>query len=374
MTLLLSPKQIFNGLVRGYIDAPNESNTLQKVGNSLKSFNGKVSEYFVFHDLAIHTYGGFQKLVNRTLIDDADISYKVVKLSNGYLTFKNNHDVDYNGLKQYLFELKKTCDSKGSKLIYVNKISKDTEDSEILPLYYPYVYYSHFKYIKPQLEANGISVLDFEDTIVEQNIDKYSLFFKTDHHWTPKAGLWVSQIITQKINEEYNWNLNTDLLNIKNFSIEKYPHSFLGSQGKRVGALYDGVDDFEVIKPEFDTSLSVNIEDIYFNQTGTFEETLLHEESITPDNLLNKDDTAYDTYMRGNHSLVKITNNNIETGKSALLILDSYGCVVAPYLALEFKNLDCIDIRSYSDSVEDYIKVTSPDIIIYSISGYQYSK
>ncbi len=99
--------------------------------------------------------------------------------------------------------------------------------------------------------------------------------------------------------------------------------------------------------------------------------TMLHKESITPDNLLNKDDTAYDTYMRGNHPLVKIKNHKITNGKKVLLVLDSYDCVVAPFLSLEFKQLDSIDIRSYTDSVTDYITENKPDVVIYMIDTYQ---
>ena len=105
LTLLLSPMQIFGGLARGYLDAPRSSTVLQKIGNSLKTFDSRVNEYFVFHDLSIHAYGGVQNLINRTLIDDTDKSYEVVKLSNGYLTFKSNRDYDYSGLKQYLIRL-----------------------------------------------------------------------------------------------------------------------------------------------------------------------------------------------------------------------------------------------------------------------------
>ena len=58
-------------------------------------------------------------------------------------------------------------------------------------------------------------------------------------------------------------------------------------------------------------------------------------------------------------------------GKTALLVLDSYGCVVAPYLSLQFSQLDCIDIRSYTDPIEDYISKNKPDIVIYAISNHQ---
>lgn len=371
LTLALSPKQIFGGLVRGYTDAPEDNNPIQKVGNSFKTFDARMSEFFALHDLSIHAYGGVQNVLNRSLIDDADKSSEVVKLKNGYLTFKENSDTDLSGLADYLTELKSVCDSVGCELMYVNKISKGTTDESLNPEFFPYVYQTNYNEIKPELIKSGIPILDFEQVIQEQNIDKYSLFFRTDHHWTPQTGLWVSENIAAQLNKEYGWNLDEALLDISNFKIDIYPKSFLGSQGKRVGALYDGVDDFSVVKPDFETSLTVEISDKGESVTSTFEETMLHKESITPDNLLNKDDTAYDTYMRGNHPLVRIMNHKIPNGKKALLVLDSYGCVVAPFLSLEFQQLDCIDIRSYTDSVTDYITESKPDVVIYFIENYQ---
>lgn len=371
LTLVLSPKQVLGGFVRGYINTPNDSDVFEKVGNSLKAFDGRTSEYFVFHDFSIHAYGGIQKLINRSLIDDADKSSQVLKLNNGYLTFKENENSDLSSLQQYLTKIKKTCSSAGSQLMFVNKTSKYTSMSELLPLFYPYVNNSNYKEIKSKLQQQEISVLDIEEKINQNNMDKYSLFFKTDHHWTPQAGIWVSKNICQEINDKYGWNLDVSTFNLYKYNIITYTDSFLGSQGKRVGALFDGVDDFYVVIPKFDTNLTVEIKDIGFNATGDFQKTMLHEESITPNNLLNNNDTAYDTYMQGNHSLVKISNNIIPNGKTALLVLDSYGCVVAPYLSLQFSQLDCIDIRSYTDSVEDYITENKPDIVIYAITNHQ---
>lgn len=134
---------------------------------------------------------------------------------------------------------------------------------------------------------------------------------------------------------------------------------------------YAGVDDFDIITPKYDTDLRVVAKDVGYDVTGTFEQTLIHRENLTPQNSLNKDTTGYDVYMQGNHDLVTIKNNKNENGKNALLVLDSYGVVVAPYLAQSFSQLDCIDIRSYTDSVDDYIKHTSPDVVLYMITNVQ---
>ncbi len=371
LTLFLSPRQIFGGLVRGYINTPEESSVFQKLGNSVKTFDGRVSEYFVLHDLSIHSYGGIQRVLNKSLINDVDKSYEVVKLKNGYLTFRQNDDVDVSALKNYIIDFKKVCDSAGSKLLFVNNLSKDTTNEKLIPDFYPYVYTSNFKQAKSDLKNNGVTVLDLEDVVNEQNIDKFSLFFKTDHHWTPKTGLWVSRNIVKEINSSFGWKLDTKLLEEQNYVTDSYPSSFLGTQGRRVGVLYAGADDFDIVRPRFDTDFTVEIAENNSKVRGDFCKTMIYEECITPDNLLNRDETAYDAYMGGNHSLVRITNHSIKNGKKALFILNSYGCVVYPYLAVEFQHIDCIDIRGYTDSVEDFIRKNSPDVVIYAIGGHQ---
>jgi hypothetical protein len=165
--------------------------------------------------------------------------------------------------------------------------------------------------------------------------------------------------------------LDTDLFNLNKYTVETYKNSFLGSEGKRVGKYYSPVDDFDVIIPNESTEFTVEIESEDIITEGTFEDVFIYRENITPDNLLSRDSTAYGTYMSGNHSLVKIKNKNCVNNKKALVVIDSYGCVVVPYLSQAFKELDCIDIRFYSDSVEDYILEEKPDVVIYMISSYQ---
>lgn len=371
LTMALNPVKILGGLARGYMDSPKESNILEKVGNGFSTFDGRMSEYYVFHDQSINAYGFLQKSMGVTLIDDVDKNSEVLKLKNGYLTFKQHSTKDYSNLKNSLVKLYNNCKKNSIDMIYINKVSKDSDDKNLLPDYYPYVFDSNYNDLEKSLLSNGIEVLNIGSVIKEKNIDKYSLFFKTDHHWTPKTGVWVSQLICDFLNQKLDYNLNTKLFNIKKYNIDTYKNAFLGSQGKRVGVAYAGVDDFDVITPKYNTNIELKIPSENKEVIGDFETTMIHRESITPNNLLNKDDTAYDTYMQGNHALVNINNKQINDGKKALLILDSYGCVVAPYLSQAFENLDCIDLRSYTASLEDYIIKTSPDVVIYMATNYQ---
>lgn len=366
-TLISNPIKIGGGLARGYIDSDNSDNVFQKIGNGFAELEDRVNTYYALHDQSVNTYGAIQKLIDSSLVFDIDKSSTVVKLKNGYLTFKSNTD-DTSSLSDYLVSLKKK--HKDTDFLYVNKISKNTYDKEILPDYYPYIYKTDIEKTMVNLKQNGVSVLDINNIIKTENIDKYPLFFKTDHHWKPMTGLWVSKLISQSLNDNFNYQFNTDIFNSENYNIETYENAFLGSQGKRVGIFYAGIDDFYIVKPKFPTELSVLASDAETPLIGDFEKTMLHREHLTPNNLFNLDETAYDVYMNGNHSLVNIKNNN-GNGKKALLIIDSYGMVVAPYLSLAFSELDCIDIRSYTDSVDKYISDTEPDIVIYMITSHQ---
>lgn len=366
LTIALNPMKIIGGFGRGYVDG--QGNTLQKIGNGFTAFEDRENEYYALHDQFINAFGAVQNVINSKLIYDADESNNVVKLKNGYLTFKQTEELKTSDLTDYLTNLKNKYEN--VNFLYVNKASKDTTDKDLLPDNYPYTYPSDIDKTMADLKSNGIDVLDIEESITTENLDKYSLFFKTDHHWKPSTGIWVSKLISENLNQNFSYNIDLEKLNIENYNVETYENSFLGSQGKRIGKYYAGTDDFDIIYPKFDTNFTITTagkEAV----TGDFEKTMLHRENLTPNNLLNKDTTAYDVYMEGNHSLVKIQNNNNLNGKKALLVLDSYGVVIAPYLAQSFSQLDCIDIRSYKDSVDSYIAENAPDVVIYSITGTQ---
>lgn len=369
LTLLISPTKILGGFVKGFIDAPEGSTILQRVEYVFRSEDYRMNEFIVIHDPSVHAYGGIQRLLHKTLINDTE--NQVLKLNNGYLAFKNDGFSDFSKLKEYLFDLKDVCDETGSRLLFVHKNSKDTEDPTLLPAFYPYCVSSNFSEVRPELEANGIPVLDLAEQIEKEGLDKYSLFYKTDHHWIPQTGLWVSRIISDLLNQEFDLGLKTELMEPQQYCVENYPRSYLGSQGQRVGALYAGIDDFAVVYPRFETHYEVEYCDSRKVYSGDFRDTFLFEKYLTPNKLLNRDATAYMTYMNGNHSLVRVANKQLEDGKTALVIMDSYGCVVAPYLSTVFKKMDCIDIRSYTETVEQYIRENQPDVVIYCISTYQ---
>ena len=372
LTFCINQLQIFGGLYKGYVNTPKENGILTRIGNGFREFDARINNFFIFRPQAVNTYGLVQRISGRTLIDDVEPSYSVLKLNNGYLTFKGNVMIDTNGVnignEDYIVGLDKFCKENKIDFFFVNKLSKNTNDRSLLPLFYPYVAEENTDYdFTASLQKKGVALWDVQNELEAQGYKKYELFYKTDHHWHARAGLWVSKLISYHINEQLGYHLETKKLDISQYNIENYEKAFLGTQGRRVGKYYSDIDDFELILPKYETDISVSF-DWQEVRHGTFEETLIHRECITPDNILNLDETAYDAYMGGNHTIVDVYNNTLKKGKTALFVQDSFGCVVSPYLSQVFARMVCVDIRGFNSTdnlLEDTILQIKPDIVIY---------
>ncbi len=177
-----------------------------------------------------------------------------------------------------------------------------------------------------QLEEAGIDVLDLRQNVKEEGLELDKLFYRTDHHWTTQTALWaVGEVVdylkqnlgmdldpkhvytnSEELDKlfyrtDHHWttqtalwavgevvdylkqNLGMDLdpkhvyTNSEFYGSAVYKKSFLGSQGRRVGKYYGGVDDYTLMLPKFDTNYTVTINKTN-NSTvteGTFEEAIV---------------------------------------------------------------------------------------------------
>lgn len=359
LSVIFNFREIFGGLIRGYMDSPEDSSVATKLSNSLTTFDKRMNEYFILHDLSINSYGFIQKSLDKHLIDDADPNYNVVKLKNDYLTFNAAGDSDSSGLKEFLVDLKGTCDNNNVDMLYVNKLGKNTYDKSQVPEFFPFDYVSNFREVKKEMQASGINVLDMDEIVDKEGIDKYSLFYKTDHHWKTKTGLWASNLIADRLNESYDMKIDTMKLDISNYNIETHKDSFLGSQGIRTGEWYTDLEDFDVIYPKYETNMEYEIRKSNIKLKGDFKDTVFYKKSYTD---------GYGMYMSSRYDLTAFKNLEPNNGKYAVFVVDSFGSVVAPFLAQTFERMDCIDLRYFSDDLGEYIEQNKPDVLIYMVN------
>lgn len=217
---------------------------------------------------------------------------------------------------------------------------------------------------------NKIPFLGSAAMFKEHGMEADDIFFRTDHHWTPMAGFLVHVGICEKLQEYYCFDYNSQYTDLGNYNIKTYENWFLGSYGKKCGTFFAGphVDDFDLITPKFETDFVEEIPSKNTIRSGRFEDTMLYENRLTKEYYTYN---TYGTYSGGDYRLQKITNNSIEDGKKIVVIRNSFGCVVTPFLALHAKELHAIDLRSGSYpagemvDIEAYLQEVQPDYVIY---------
>ena len=369
LTLALNPIKIVCGLARGYLSADADSSIFEKIGNGFVVFEERVNTFFFAHDASINIYGGIQRLMGRTHVDDPNERNRVLKLKNGYLIFEPKRKTyDDSSHVEYVSGLSRVCEENGIEFLYVSRPSKGREP-ELYPDNYPNKGRDNTDGTVRKLVNESVDALDLTERIEEEGLNLYDLFYKTDHHWTSNAGLWGAKEIAAELNNRYDYDLDVSLLDTSLYMVEHYDTVYLGSQGRRVGEYFTGMDDFDIIWPKFDTSYDVEYYNADGKYSGSFSDVFLFRDQLNLAKPLTLDTIGYDVYMLGNHALIRCHNHLANNEKKCLIMINSFGCVLCPFLSLEFSELDCIDVRSFTDqSIKDYILETQPDVVVYMLN------
>lgn len=279
----------------------------------------------------------------------------VIQLENNSLVSVGKES-DMNYQLHEMCKLADICDELNVDLLYVNYPGKLRNKDDVEELgYHSYSNYNA-RYLLGNMEAYGITTLDMREEL-NKKADYYSWFYKTDHHWTTKAGLLAAQKIAEKLNKDFEYQIDKTLLCEAQFSYEYYSQCWLGETGRRLSKTYSGLDDFTVIRPKYSTSFT------YDELKGDFS-VLMNENIYKNQNDLYTTSWHY-SYLPLGMDAISIHNNNVINGKKILMIKDSYSVVVAPFLALACEEIYFWDVRYLHDlSVMDFVRNNNFDCIL----------
>ncbi len=218
------------------------------------------------------------------------------------------------------------------------------------------------------LDAAGVPYLDLRAKILETGIPYGDFFFRTDHHWLPRTGLWAAAAVARKIGEITGIAVDEAVFAPAGYEEGlKGEKSFLGSLGKRTGAGYAGLDDFSYPVPTFATDLELETLSLRHGKTkmtrlrGPFLEALrdpkFEKRGIYVAN-------PYSAILSGNRPFQRVINHGESNGAKVLLLKDSFALCVAPYLALSCGEVDLVDCRYMRGlSFLDIAARERPDIV-----------
>lgn len=159
------------------------------------------------------------------------------------------------------------------------------------------------------------------------------IFYKTDHHWTSSGAY-------------YGYRALADILGFlpypeSRFNVTALSNEFYGTTYSKSGFFF--VDPDTISAPAIESGrYTTTIVDIDLSFDGLYDTSYLSKKD------------KYSTFLSGNNAHVKIVDNEENDKETLLIIKDSYSHALAPYLC-EHYNLELIDPRYFTGSIEDYI-------------------
>jgi len=351
-------------LAKGILqDEEPKKGKLDKIREPIQAGEEKIETYS--SDLLIG-YNALTDMAKRyeNLIRWNYVSYSeyngIVKQDDGYLTSLVAKK-DVTEAAQSLTEFAKYCGEQGSAFCYIQapyKISK-YEDKDISGR--TDFANQNADDLLEQLREEGVDTYDIRETIHDEGLSHHPLFYRTDHHWRGETGLWASKHILELLKEQYGYDIDASVLEPERFTSVDYPAWFLGSQGKKVRLEQTDPDDFSLLYPTYPTELHYTIPNLGIDAVGDFSVTY---DMAQVEELDYYGKNPYGAYIYGDRPMETIENELLEDNGRLLVVHESFGNCVVPFLALGIKNVDSLDLRHFTGSVQEYIKQTEPDVVL----------
>ena len=179
-------------------------------------------------------------------------------------------------------------------------------------------------YLHGGLNENVIGV-DTVSALLEHN-DEY-VYFRTDHHWTALGAYYAYEATCKAIGKEP----------VPLSAFEEW------DKGEFIGSHYGKVkypnklktDTLIAYKPPMEVSALIHYE------SNTQEGKLLR--NISDEKIYSK----YLTFLGSDYRLMELTNESITDGSTCLIVKDSYGNALAPFVTQSYHKVYVMDYRKY---------------------------
>lgn len=178
------------------------------------------------------------------------------------------------------------------------------------------------------------------------------IFMRTDHHWGSIGAFYAA--------EEFSKTARVPFARITDYEkIVKpgYVGTMYGYSGDKI--LKDNPEDFiyYIPKAQFKTT--------FFNrsvQNGYEGNFFMNIDKAAPVNW-------YMVYMSGDDHVVRL-NTEVKNGRRLVIIKDSYGNALVPWLTSSFEQIDVIDMRYFNKNAISYIKEIGATDVLFAMNTF----
>ena len=302
--------------------------------------------------------GSFQKEYEKYINDQFPLRDKWISLKsmNEYVLGKIENNGIIYGSNGELFEKFDSLNEKRLKnnVEVINNFAEKYYDKVslmIIPNSYE-IYKENLPMGSPIIRQEEIidKIYDFSsftnnvDVMKELLDNKNSyIYYKTDHHWTTYGAYLAYCNFMDSINE--------NRVDLENFQKVELPNFY--------GSYYSKAKPFN-IKPDimtyydFDNSTMEIVGDKIYDSIYDYSKETLRDK--------------YSLFLYGNNPLTIIKNNNIKNNKKILVIKDSFGNSLVPFLTQNYEEIHIIDLRHFGNRLSNYLEENDFDkiLIIYN--------
>ena len=223
------------------------------------------------------------------------------------------------------------------------------------------------------LKEFGVNYLDLRDQIHQEKIDRYSLYLRTEHHWSPEGGFYAFTKLCEELRNRFGEDIPPYITDLNNYEKEVYPHSSLGYYGQRTGWMFGGFDDFTLIYPGWETKQSSWAPHKELLREGSFYDAIFYTEYLEKP---WRDRGLYGTYIGGDWPLVVHHSETAPIDKTIMILIDSYGTMLESFLTTAYKDVVALDLRwvlrtNMDKTTAEFVEEYRPDIVLIAFNPNQ---
>jgi hypothetical protein len=232
-----------------------------------------------------------------------------------------------------------------------------------LPAVFPYEdthANTYWKAYSDKVNEDQISAVEIKELLKTRFENGEYVYYKTDHHWTT-LGAYYAYVEIMK-------SYGIEPYPIESFTRETYTTSFVGTTFAKAGAAFGGTDTIELFRFDGDTDYTTTIinGDKKTVLQGFYNQDKYRDINDKYSVFIGSDDTG----DGGNNAVTLITKNG-ENRQKLILIKDSFGNCISPFLARHF-DLVILDLRTSNQDFTSYLE--DPDLahilVIYNMETF----